>query len=65
MTTLSSDLLTVPETAKMLRISQPTLFLMIRDSQIPTLKIAGRRLFRRSSLNTWLDDLETKKRGAK
>ena len=59
MVVLSSELLTVSETLDILRISKPTLFALIRDSRIPSLKITNRRFFRRSSITNWLEELET------
>lgn len=50
--------LTVTEVAKLLGVSSYTVYNMVRDNQIPYMKLRARILFRLESINTWIEELE-------
>ena len=53
------DLLTRKEAASLLRVSLPTLDRMLREHQLPVIRLGHSVRFKRSSLIAMLDGLET------
>ena len=51
------DVMTEPETAEYLRVSQRTVFTLVKDGRLPCLRIGGRKLYRRSTVLKFLADL--------
>lgn len=54
----AGTVLTAREACEYLRISKWTLYRLIRSGQIKTMKIGSRRLVRRQSLETYMDERE-------
>lgn len=54
-------LYTIPEVAKLLRISKATLYRMMRDGRIQTVKMGRKTLFRESELNRFIESLNGQK----
>lgn len=52
------EIMNIKETANYLRISQYTLGEKARQGEIPSVKIGRRRLFRKATLETWLEEQE-------
>lgn len=46
--------LTVSETAKLIGVSQTTIYSMAREGQIPHVKVRGRILFHKDVIEAWL-----------
>lgn len=55
---MDADILTVPEAVAFLRIGRAKLARLTAAKQIPSFTIGDRRLYRRSSLESWIADLE-------
>jgi len=49
----------VPETAEYLGVSQDFLYRMTRKKEIPHIKIGSRTMFRKNTIDEWLDQLES------
>lgn len=49
------SLLTIDEVAAELRRTPASVRWLIHDNQLPSGKVGGRRLVRRSDLNAWID----------
>ena len=54
-------LYTIPEVAKMLRISKPSVYRLMSNGRLKNVKIGGRTLFKESELNRFIDNLEKDK----
>lgn len=52
--------LTVTDVANLLGVSSYTIYNMVRDDQIPYIKVRTRILFRLESINAWIDQMEGK-----
>lgn len=52
--TISGRLLTLPESMERLRVSRATLYRLIRDRELPSVKIAARRFIFESDLERFL-----------
>ena len=48
------ELMTMDETAKMLRIAKQTLYNFVYKKQIPVVKVGSRNMFEKSAINKWL-----------
>jgi len=51
-----AEFLTVPEVAKLLRVTTFTIRSWILQRRIPFIKPAGRILFNRAAVNQWLEE---------
>ncbi len=51
---MSKITLTVDETAKLVGVSMTTIYAMVRERQIPCVRVRGRILFHRDTLEKWL-----------
>lgn len=49
----------VEETARLLSISRAYAWTLVRSGDLPSVRIGGRVLVRRSRLDAWLDKLDT------
>lgn len=49
-----AQLMTMDETAKMLRIAKQTLYNFVYKKQIPVVKVGSRNMFEKSAINKWL-----------
>ena len=59
-TQLDGELLTVPEVAAMLGIQRERAYNMVRDGEIPAIRLSPRRIrVRKSALNEWLASRES------
>lgn len=52
-----SKMLTVKETAKYLKLSKSMIYKLIRQKKIPFVKIAGKYLFSKTKLDSWVESL--------
>ena len=51
------DILTVRETAKLLKISEATIYRMVEKKEIPYIRVGEKIIrFRRSDIDRWLSD---------
>lgn len=53
-------LYTIKEVAEMLRVSKVTLYRMMRDGKIQTVKMGRKTLFKESELNRFIESLNGK-----
>ncbi len=56
METIKSDILTVPEVAKYLKMSKSKLYYLIQSGQIPCIKIGRNVRIKESVLQKWLEE---------
>jgi len=48
------DVMTVKDTAEYLKVSEPTVYRMIKDNQIPVIKVRGKYRFFKKALDEFL-----------
>lgn len=51
---LNELILTIPEVASMMKVSEKTIYRLCRDNQIPHIKIRGQYRFTKSAIEKWL-----------
>ena len=51
-----SEIMTLEETAKYLRIGKSTLYKMAREGEVPAIKIANQWRFRKRDIDKWLEE---------
>jgi len=56
-----SEIMTLEETAKYLKIGKSTLYKMAREGKIPAVKIANQWRFRKEDIDKWLQEIRNKK----
>lgn len=56
----SSEIMTLEETAKYLKIGKSTLYKMVREGKIPAVKIANQWRFRKEDIDKWLQEIRNK-----
>ena len=49
------EIMTLEETAKYLRIGKSTLYKMVREREVPAIKIADQWRFRKRDIDKWLE----------
>ncbi len=54
------ELLTIPETAKVLKISTSSLYRLTSQRKIPFIKIGSRVIFQPDKIQAWLEDRAVK-----
>lgn len=59
-----SDILSLPEACKFLRVHRNTLYKLIRDGELPAFRLmqGGRWRFRQRDLEQWLEDCQARRR---
>ena len=57
---LNDELLTLEEAMKYLKLARSTIYNMVGQGEIPFLKAGGRLRFRKSALDTWMEDCAKK-----
>ena len=57
----SSEIMTLEETAKYLKIGKSTLYKMAREGKIPAVKIANQWRFRKDEIDEWWKKVRNKK----
>jgi len=62
---VENDLLTKAETLKYLRISNRTLYLLMKRHEFPYIKLGKRVLFRRTEIDAFLESKTIRKGAAK
>ena len=55
-----SEIMTLEETAKYLKIGKSTLYKMAREGKIPAVKIANQWRFRKEEIDRWLEEIKEK-----
>ena len=55
-----SEIMTLEETAKYLKIGKSTLYKMAREGKIPAVKIANQWRFRKEDIDKWLQGIRDK-----
>ncbi len=53
-----SEIMTLEETAKYLKIGKSTLYKMAREGKIPAVKIANQWRFKKEDIDKWLQEIE-------
>jgi len=65
---MPTDIMTIDEVAEYLRINKKTAYRLVSDQKLPGFKVGGAWRFRRSEIETWIDDdarAQKPKRGKK
>jgi excisionase family DNA binding protein len=59
-----SDILSLPEACKFLRVHRNTLYKLIKDGELPAFRLmqGGRWRFRKGDLEQWLEDCQARRR---
>ncbi len=57
-----SEIMTLEETAKYLKIGKSTLYKMAREGKIPAVKIANQWRFRKEDIDRWLQEITKRRR---
>jgi len=57
---LSNELMTVTEAAQYLRLSKQQVYKLVRAEKVPSIRLGDKILFRKTSLDKYLDQLEVK-----
>jgi excisionase family DNA binding protein len=55
-----SEIMTLEETAKYLKIGKSTLYKMAREGKIPAVKIANQWRFRKEDIDKWLQEIKNR-----
>ena len=55
----NSDILTLDEISKYLKISKSTIYMLTSNSRIPHFKVGKQLRFRKSGIDKWADELES------
>jgi excisionase family DNA binding protein len=55
-----SEIMTLEETAKYLKIGKSTLYKMAREGKIPAVKIANQWRFRKDEIDKWWQEVKNK-----
>jgi len=55
-----SEIMTLEDTAKYLKIGKSTLYKMAREGKIPAMKIANQWRFRKEDIDKWLQEIRNK-----
>jgi len=55
-----SEIMTLEETAKYLKIGKSTLYKMAREGKIPAVKIANQWRFRKDDIDKWLQEIRNR-----
>lgn len=53
---MPTDIMTIDEVAKYLRINKKTTYRLASDQKLPEFKVGGAWRFHRSEIETWIDD---------
>jgi len=59
------ELMTLKETARYLRIKNATLYRLAQKGKIPVSKVGGLWRFRKSKIDTWLDENDVSRKKKK
>lgn len=57
---MSNELMTVTEAAQYLRLSKQQVYKLVRAEKVPSIRLGDKILFRKTSLDKYLDQLEVK-----
>ncbi|MFA7745924.1 helix-turn-helix domain-containing protein [Salinicoccus roseus] len=58
---MNTELMTAKEVADYLRVSQRIVYRMIKEHDLPHIKVHGKYLFKKSSVDQFLTDMEETK----
>ena len=53
---MTDDILTIKEVAEYLKIKEKTAYRLVAEGKIPGFKVGGSWRFRRSEIETWIDE---------
>ena len=53
---MPTDIMTIDEVAEYLRINKKTAYRLASDQKLPGFKVGGAWRFRRSEIESWIDD---------
>lgn len=53
---MTDDILTIKEVAEYLKIKEKTAYRLLAEGKIPGFKVGGSWRFRRSEIETWIDE---------
>lgn len=59
MDTIQSEVFTIGELAKYLKISKSTLYKLVREGKIPSQKVGRHWRFRKAAIDRWLEEDRT------
>lgn len=61
---MNTDILTLPEVATLLRLSEKTAYRLAAEGQLPGFKVGGSWRFRRVDIEAWIDQKKDEAKGA-
>ena len=59
---MSDEILTVQEVAALLKVADKTVYTMAQKGEIPAFKVRGQWRFRRTDIDTWIEQQTTSRR---
>ncbi len=59
---MSDEILTVLEVAALLKVADKTVYTMAQKGEIPAFKVRGQWRFRRTDIDTWIEQQTTSRR---
>lgn len=57
---MSDEILTVQEVAALLKVADKTVYTMAQKGEIPAFKVRGQWRFRRTDIDTWIEQQDRK-----
>lgn len=61
---MKDEVLTIREVAEYLKVNEKTVYGLAQQSRIPAFKVGGQWRFRRSDIESWIDDQKQGRRRA-
>ena len=58
---MQTDILTIPEVANYLRITEKTTYRLAAEHKLPAFKVGGSWRFRKSKIDAWIENQGTQK----
>ncbi len=62
-TTIPEDILTIREVADYLKVTERTLYRLVKDGELPAFKVGNSWRFRREDISAWIGTQTTSRRG--
>ena len=53
--TSQDDVLTIPDVASLLKVTEKTVYSLVRKGDLPAFKVGGQWRFRRTAIDSWIE----------
>ncbi len=53
--TSRDDVLTIPDVASLLKVTEKTVYSLVRKGDLPAFKVGGQWRFRRTAIDSWIE----------